>query len=261
MANDLLGMLSTKPARGIDPRANMTPEQQMSGVVYGSIEEMGRGIRGLAGGDRRTQAEVLKDKLKSLDLTSPEGLMQLAEVQKASGDLTGAATTIGKVQQLKQIQDRKASLLKVARAQGNELVEEYIMTAGDTNAALNKIQEVLFRRDPTFKTSGAPTKGDINLYTKLLEQYTDKELKTLGIPAGFSFLGFGGGVDDADKLIIINTAKEIATNFPKLGKKAALAEALRQYGISKSAENMPTETPTDTSVIESSSRMTGKKIR
>lgn len=260
MANDLLGMLSTKPARGIDPRANMTPEQQMSGVVYGSIEEMGRGIRGLAGGDRRTQAEILQDKLKGLDLTSPEGLMQLAEVQKASGDLTGAATTVGKVQQLKQVQARKESLLKVARAQGNELVEEYIMTAGDTNAALNKIQEVLFRKDPSPKSSSAPTKGDINLYTKLLEQYTDKELEDLGLETSFSFFG-QGGVDDADKLIIINSAKEIATNFPKLGKKGALAEALRQYGISKSAESMPTGTPTDTNIVESSSRMTGAKIR
>jgi len=260
MANDLLGMLSTKPARGIDPRATMTPEQMMSGVVYGSIEEMGRGIRGLAGGDRRTQAEILQDKLKGLDLTSPEGLMQLAEVQKASGDLTGAATTVGKVQQLKQVQARKESLLKVARAQGNELVEEYIMTAGDTNAALNKIQEVLFRRDPSPKSSSAPTKGDINLYTKLLEQYTDKELEGLGLETSFSFFG-QGGVDDADKLIIINSAKEIATNFPNLGKKGALAEALRQYSISKSAESTSTGTPTDTNVIESSSRMTGKKIK
>ena len=254
---DIAGLLTGIPSGGIDPMAKLTPQQMRAQIVSGAQQRMGSALRGMTGGDRRTQSEVLQDKLKSLDLTSPEGLTKLAEIQKVSGDLTGAAKTIGKVQELKQIQDRKASLLKVAREQGNELMEEYILQAGDTNAALNKIQEVLFRRDPTFKTSAAPTKGDINLYTKLLEQYTDKELEALGIPTGFSFLGIGGGVDDADKLIIINTAKEIATNRPELGKKGALTEALRQYGMGKSAESMPT----DTNVVESSSLMTGAKIK
>lgn len=258
---DIAGLLTGIPSGGLDPMAKLTPQQMRAQAVMGGIEQMGRGLRGLANQDRRTQSEILQDKLKNLDLASPEGLMQLAQVQQTSGDLAGAAKTIGKVQELKQIQDRKASLLKVAREQGNELMEEYILQAGDTNAALNKIQEVLFRRDPSPKSSSAPTKADIKLYTKLLEQYTDEELEDLNIPTKFGFLNFGGGIDDADKLIIINSAKEIATNFPKLGKKAALDEALRQYGISKSAESTPTETPTDTDVIESSSRMTGAKIK
>jgi hypothetical protein len=261
MANrDIAGLLTGIPSGGIDPTANLTPQQMRAQIVSGAQQQVGGALRGMTGGDRRTQSEVLQDKLKSLDLTSPKGLTQLAEIQKVSGDLTGAATTLGKVKQLQQIQARKESLLKVARAQGNELVEEYIITAGDTDAALNKIQEVLFRRDPSPKSSSAPTKGDINLYTKLLEQYTDKELEGLGLETNFSFFG-QGGVDDADKLIIINSAKEIATNFPKLGKKGALAEALRQYGINKSTGSTSTETPTDTDVIESSSLMTGKKIR
>ena len=258
---DIAGLLTGIPSGGLDPMVKLTPQQMRAQAVMGGIEQMGRGLRGLANQDRRTQPEVLQDKLKSLDLTSPKGLTQLAEIQKVSGDLTGAATTLGKVKQLQQTQARKESLLKVARAQGNELVEEYILTAGDTDAALNKIQEVLFRKDPSPKSSSAPTKGDIKLYTKLLEQYTDKELEDLNIPTKFGFLNFGGGIDDADKLIIINSAKEIATNFPKLGKKGALAEALRQYGISKSAESTSTGTPTDTDVIESSSRMTGAKIK
>ncbi len=222
---------------------------------------MGRGMRGFMTGERRTPQQVqqanLRKLMSSIDLNTPEGLMKLAEIQKAQGKLAEAAQTVAKAQKLKNIANRKESLLKVARAQGNELIEEYLLQAGDTDSALNKVQEVLFRRDPTFKTSSAPTKADINLYEKLLEQYTDKELKDLNIPTEFSFLTFGGGVDEADKLIIINNAKEIATNFPKLGKKAALAEALRQYGISQSVENMPT----DTNVVESSSRMTGAPIK
>ncbi len=240
---------------------NLSEEEQRS--LIGRLQARGEtGIASqlradLAESARQKQAKALSQATAGLDLNTPEGLMKLAEIQKAQGKLAEAAQTVAKAQKLKNIANRKESLLKVARAQGNELIEEYLLQAGDTDAALNKVQEVLFRRDPTFKTSSAPTKADINLYEKLLEQYTDKELKDLNIPTEFSFLTFGGGVDEADKLIIINSAKEIATNFPKLGKKAALAEALRQYGISQSAENMPT----DTNVVESSSRMTGAPIK
>ena len=258
-----------------------TPTQRLTGDIknfQNLSEEEQRGLIGrlqargetgiasqlradLAESARQKQAQALSQATAGLDLNTPEGLIKLAEIQKAQGKLAESAQTVAKAQKLKNIANRKESLLKVARAQGNELIEEYLLQAGDTDSALNKVQEVLFRREPTFKSTAAPTKSDITLYEKLLEQYTDKELKALGIPTGFSFLGIGGGVDDADKLIIINNAKEIATNFPKLGKKAALAEALRQYGISKSAESMPTGTPTDTNVVESSSQMTGAPIK
>lgn len=264
---DIAGLLTGIPSGGFDPMVGLSNTQALNLIAAQGREQMGGAVRGLLGGDRRTPTDLAIEQQKiereqqeafaNLDLNNPEDLMTLAKIQQASGDLKGAAQTVAKAQKLTNIANRKESLLKVAREQGNELIEEYILSAGDTDAALNKIQEVLFRRDPTFKSTAAPTKSDITLYEKLLEQYTDKELEDLNIPTGFSFLGFGGGVDDADKLIIINNAKEIATNFPKLGKKAALAEALRQYGISKSAENMPT----DTNVVESSSRMTGAKIK
>ena len=260
---DIEGLLTGIPSGGIDPRTQMSGRDMLVQSALAGQQRMASGLRGMFGGQPTIQQQLVQaagqkqKEMANLDLTKPEDLMKLAEIQKAQGDLTSAAQTVAKAQKLTNIANRKESLLKVAREQGNELIEEYILSAGDTDAALNKIQEVLFRRDPTFKSTAAPTKGDINLYTKLLEQYTDKELKALGIPTGFSFLGIGGGVDEADKLIIINNAKEIATNFPKLGKKAALSEALRQYGISKSAENMPT----DTNVVESSSRMTGAKIK
>jgi hypothetical protein len=267
MANrDIAGLLTGIPSGGIDPRAQASSRPALMQSALKNQQRMGGALRNMTGGSAPVSEQLAlgiakkEREMSNLDLTNPQDLEKLAKLQQASGDLTGAATTIGKAQQLKQIQARKASLLKVARAQGNELVEEYIITAGDTDAALNKIQEVLFRRDPSPKSSSAPTKGDIALYTKLLEQYTDKELEGLGLETSFSFFG-QGGVDDADKLIIINSAKEIATNFPKLGKKGALAEALRQYGINKSTGSTSTETPTDTDVIESSSLMTGKKIR
>ena len=262
MANrrDIAGLLTGIPSGGIDPRATLTPQQMRANAVMGGLQQMGRGMRGMFGGDRRTaqereQAETRKI-LSGIDLTTTKGLTQLAQIQQATGDLQGAASTLGKLKKQKEIEARKDALLKIAREQQNELVEEYILQAGNTDSALNKIQEVLFRQKKGVKASGAPTKTEINLYEKLLEKYTDKELEALGLETGFSFFG-QGGVDEADKLIIINNAKEIATNFPELGKKGALAQALRQYGIGKSAENLPT----DDDVVTSSSRMTGAKIK
>jgi hypothetical protein len=251
---DIAGLLTGVPS-------NFAETMIRSGQIAGDIQ--GGRLRGMLSGGKQSYLsprEQTNRGLRNFDKLDLKEKRDLIGRLQASGQTSLAGQLAAQLEEGREsrlIQDRKEALLKVAREQGNELIEEYILSAGDTDAALNKIQEVLFRRDPTFKTSGAPTKADITLYEKLLEQYTDKELKTLGIPTGFSFLGFGGGVDEADKLIIINNAKEIATNFPKLGKKAALAEALRQYGISKSAENMPT----DTNVVESSSRMTGAKIK
>jgi len=268
---DIMGLLTGVSSQGLDPMTTLTPAQQRMEFGARRAKGLTGAVRGMLGGAPSIQEQlatgVLKKQLAEqqamtdLDLRNPEDLIKLAKVQQASGDATGAAQSVAKAQKLQNIANRKESLLKVAREQGNELIEEYILSAGDTDSALNKIQEVLFRRDPAFKSSAPPTKSDIKLYTKLLQQYTDKELEDLNIPTKFGFLGIGGGIDDADKLIIINSAKEIATNFPKLGKKSALDEALRQYGINKSAESMPTGTPTDTNVVESSSQMTGAKIK
>ncbi len=60
MANnniDITGLLTTKPSRGIDPRANMTPQQMRNDAFYSGMERMGRGVRGMMGGDRRTGQE------------------------------------------------------------------------------------------------------------------------------------------------------------------------------------------------------------
>jgi len=251
---DIAGLLTGVPS-------NFAETMIRSGQVAGDVQ--GGRLRGMFSGGKQgylSDRETVQVGLRNFKELPEEKKRNVIRAAQALGETTLAADLLNQLQQEQKnvlIQNRKEALLKIARAQGNELIEEYILSAGDTDAALNKIQEVLFRRDPTFKSTAAPTKADITLYEKLLEQYTDKELEALGIPTGFSFLGFGGGVDDADKLIIINNAKEIATNRPKLGKKAALSEALRQYGISQSQENVPT----DTNVVESSSRMTGAPIK
>lgn len=195
-----------------------------------------------------TQEEQLGRELQQLNLETPEGLTRLAEIQRMTGDLEGSLQTLGTLQGMAQQENLREGLLKIARQQDNEMLEEFILAGGD----LNKVQEHLFKEQRGAKTSAPPTKGDMKLYGDLLEQYTDEDLEDLGLDTGFKLFGLGGGLGDTDKRIIINNAKEIFTNKPELGKKGALDIALRQYSMSDSTE----ETPTD-----SSSQMTGAPIR
>jgi len=63
MANrrDIAGLLTGIPSGGIDPRATLTPQQMRAQAVMGGIEQMGRGVRGMFGGDRRTAQERQQD--------------------------------------------------------------------------------------------------------------------------------------------------------------------------------------------------------
>ena len=195
-----------------------------------------------------TQEEKLGRELQQLNLETPEGLTRLAEIQRMTGDLEGSLQTLGTLRGMAQQENLREGLLKIARQQDNEMLEEFISAGGD----LNKVQEYLFKEQKGAKTSAPPTKADMKLYGDLLEQYTDEDLEKLGLDTDFKLFGFGGGLDDTDKRIIINNAKEIFTNKPELGKRGALDIALRQYSMSDSTG----ETPTD-----SSSQMTGAPIK
>lgn len=257
MATDITGLLTGIPRGGIDPMVSLSPDQQRMAMGARAASGLKSGIRGMLGGGQPTAQQQISIAASQLDLSNPQDLTKVAKLQQISGDSAGAAKTLSQVQKQKRITDRKKALLKVAREQGNELVEEYILQAGDTESALNKVQEVLFRTPRGDKASSAPTKADMKLYKKLLEQYTDKDFERLGIETEFSLLGLGGGISEEDELIIINNAKEIFTNRPELGKKGALDEAVRLYGISQANEGLPT----DEGVMESSSRMTGATIK
>ena len=247
--------LFTQPAQQptVDPRARLTGMELLTSEALKAGDEAA-GAFGSAFDTLRkeyiglTPEEQLGEELQQLNLETPEGLTRLAEIQRMTGDLEGSLQTLGTLQGMAQQENLKEGLLKIARQQDNEMLEEFILAGGD----LDKVQEHLFKEQRGAKTSAPPTKADMKLYGDLLEQYTDEDLEKLGLDTDFKLFGFGGGLDDTDKRIIINNAKEIFTNKPELGKKGALDIALRQYSMSDSTE----ETPTD-----SSSQMTGAPIR
>jgi hypothetical protein len=56
-SRDLMGLLTGIPSDGIDPRVSLTPQQMQADAFYSGMERMGRGVRGMMGGDRRTGQE------------------------------------------------------------------------------------------------------------------------------------------------------------------------------------------------------------
>ena len=194
--------------------------------------------------------------LAAIDLKSPEGLQRLAQAQRATGDLKGSLATTNQLQALLKTQARKEALLKVARAQGNELVEDFIMQAGDTDSALTKAQEVLFRQAPTAKPATVLS-GEAKLYKNLLKDFSNEDFKKLGLSPESSFLFFDGGLSESDELRVINRAEEIYTNNPALGRDRALRESLRQYGIEQQNAKLPDNSGTP---INQGMQMTGAQI-
>ena len=60
MANnrDIMGLLTGIPSQGISPLSQLTPQQMRAQAVQGGIEAMGRGMRGMFSGDRRTPQQI-----------------------------------------------------------------------------------------------------------------------------------------------------------------------------------------------------------
>lgn len=56
---DIAGLLTPIPSGGIDPMANLTPQQMRAQIVLGAQQRMGGALRGMLGGDRRTPQEKM----------------------------------------------------------------------------------------------------------------------------------------------------------------------------------------------------------
>ncbi len=55
---DIAGLLTGIPSSGLNPMDNLTSDQLMTRAFMGGMEQMGRGLRGLFGQDRRTPREI-----------------------------------------------------------------------------------------------------------------------------------------------------------------------------------------------------------
>jgi hypothetical protein len=79
-----------------------TPAQQR--LAFGAQRAQGlqRAARGLMGQDTRTPSEQLQMAMAQLDMSNPDDLRKIAQIQQATGDLAGAAQTAARIKQMQQ---------------------------------------------------------------------------------------------------------------------------------------------------------------
>ena len=123
---DIAGLLTGMPSNRPDPMG-MGGNSEQQRLAFGAQRAQGmeRGLRS-AMGQGPTTSEQLQMAMAQLDLSKPEDLRKLAQIQQATGDLTGAARTAAAVRELGVESDTKNALAealdKLGRPQEAEQV-------------------------------------------------------------------------------------------------------------------------------------------
>lgn len=104
MANnsrDLMGLLTGIPSEGIDPRVGLTPQQMQADAFYSGMERMGRGVRGMMGGDRRTgqerKTQGIAETIQNFSSKPIEEQKNIINVLRASGETALAGQLTGEM--------------------------------------------------------------------------------------------------------------------------------------------------------------------
>ena len=104
MANnsrDLMGLLTGIPSDGIDPRVGLTPQQMQADAFYSGMERMGRGVRGMMGGDRRTgqerKTQGIAEAIQNFSSKPIEEQKNIINVLRASGETALAGQLAGEM--------------------------------------------------------------------------------------------------------------------------------------------------------------------
>ncbi len=122
MANrDIAGLLTGIPSGGIDPTAKLTGNQMIAQAAAGGREMMGRGVRGLMGGDRRTPEEQrkagLSDAVKNFSSKPIEEQKNIINALRVAGETALAGQLAGEMAR------------KITQAQAQERLDIARLTA------------------------------------------------------------------------------------------------------------------------------------
>ena len=220
---DIAGLLTGISSGGIDPVTAGSAEQQR--LAFGAQRAQGvrRGLLGAMGKDPRTTSEKLQMAMSQLDLSDPADLRKLVQIQQATGDLVGAAKTAAAIQQASQEKDTRDSLIRIARAQGNTEIEEFLKAGGDPS----KAAEVLFRKKSNTSKPIVMTQAKFDEYDDRWEQLTDEQKKAAGVMVPGRLYGINQ--DPALLNQLFARAEYIYQNNPtKAGRAAALDQAIME---------------------------------
>ena len=213
---DIAGLLTGVPSGGIDPMAvGGTPAQQR--LAFGAQRAQGlqRASRGLMGQDTRTPSEQLQMAMAQLDMSNPDDLRKIAQIQQATGDLAGAAQTAARIKQMQE----QVNLSKQQEAERSSLADFLELEYGDKGGRLRSAV-----------MSGAINAGNVDKFIKEEEKdkitfknvtYTDTAGNTQTQMVGFNeqgqtFSETGQPLvlpDDAQLTITGRTAEDVASNI------------------------------------------------
>lgn len=194
---------------------------------------MRQAVGGMLGKDLRSPAERARQELQQLS-SSPDFNPSEPEQQKKLLELARVVNPVEAVKVASQIEQQNAlrnSLIKIARAQGNTEIEEFLKAGGPPS----KAAEVLFRKkSPEEFKSYIVTEAKKDEYLNRWKQLSDEQKLATGIVKDRRFLGL-----TAPDPILLNQlfarAESIMENrTPRGGRPAALDQA-----ITESLSNVP----------------------
>jgi hypothetical protein len=153
---DIAGLLTGVPSGGIDPMMGGNIAQQR--LAFGAQQAQGlqRAARGLTG--RSTPAEQLQMAMANLDMSNPDDLRKIAQIQQATGDLAGAAQTAAKIKQIEEQIALRKTRQQQAQEISTQLPEKY---SGLAQAVLNQVPGSMEKAIDILGTLEEPPKGDI----------------------------------------------------------------------------------------------------
>lgn len=181
---------------------------------------------GLLGRDLRSPAERARQELQQMS-TSPDFNPSEPAQQKKLLELARVVNPAEAVKVASQIEQQNAlrnSLLKIARAQGNTEIEEFLKAGGNPS----KAAEVLFRKKSTVEPKTyVMTDAKKDEYLDRWEQLTDEQKVASGVAVPGRLFGIN---EDSTKLnqLFARAEQIFATQPTSGGRPAALEQAMME---------------------------------
>ena len=181
---------------------------------------------GLLGRDLRSPAERARQELQQMS-TSPDFNPSEPAQQKKLPELARVVNPAEAVKVASQIEQQNAlrnSLIKIARAQGNTEIEEFLKAGGNPS----KAAEVLFRKKSVVEPkSYVMTEAKKDEYLDRWGQLTDEQKVASGVAVPGRIYGIN---EDSTKLnqLFARAEQIFATKPTKGGRPAALEQAMME---------------------------------
>ena len=267
MATDIMGLLTGVSKQGISPLSKqgvnpmlsqLTPAQQRMEFGRQSAQGLQRAVRGMLGGgapiQEQIQAGLINKKLKeqqviaNADLKDIESLKALATQQQAQGDLSGAMTTTRRIEQLEKQESLKQTLLRVAKAQGNQEVMDMINDGADLDIVYRLLAQSSGQPPAPATLSTVEKDNYFDILKQLIEKYDIDENQ---LPKVISDEGILYGRNLKSKKDLTSFFMQVE-ELRRKNKDLSVEQAILQLAGLSSLANITPEVSSDAGTINNS---------